>query len=364
MTNDTNTRYKINTRLYLLIKEDMLKYVKGQSEASDKSTIEVESSTAVVDLVKNNPETMIKFIVKDNETKLETKVNVKLYHTNQTIHLQGGKRTGRTTSTSLVADCLERLWIKILENNKDKIDKLNRLLITLDTKGVKDLRKGSFNKVSDQHPCDKCEYKTAHKFQLNSHKIRAHNEKAKPKPKLAKVLKQPNSYMLKHCTKSKGALLSSLETIKEGNEAKVDDSLVNKCKKCNICCNNLQDMNQHMELMHKEENKNDNTIWEKSPKKALCKASLNNAPIDKEAVDRILKEMSTGNVQQRSENFYRNNEITNEKEEEVEEFLDIEKERLHKELGECKAKIKDLEMDLVVERKICEKALMEKVHTL
>ena len=103
---DANIRYLMNSGLYLHVKEDMMEYKKGGKETSENGeiTIEVVKNTAVEDKEENNPETQIKMQVTNNKTNEKTKVVVKLYHTNQSIHLQGGRRMGKVTSTLLLAD--------------------------------------------------------------------------------------------------------------------------------------------------------------------------------------------------------------------------------------------------------------------
>ena len=96
VTDDQNIRYEMNSGQYLHIKEEMIQYTKGQSEFSDNGevTISVEKNSAVEDSNQNNPETQIKMTVTNNKINETTKVVIKLYHTNQSIHLKGGKRMG------------------------------------------------------------------------------------------------------------------------------------------------------------------------------------------------------------------------------------------------------------------------------
>ena len=114
ITDDQNIRYEMNSGQYLHIKEEMMQYRKDQSETSDDGevTISVEKNSAVEDADQNNPETQIKMTVTNHNTNETTKVVIKMYHANQSIHLQGGRRMGKVTSTSLMADCLEKHWTK------------------------------------------------------------------------------------------------------------------------------------------------------------------------------------------------------------------------------------------------------------
>ena len=83
---------------------------------------------------KNNaiPENAIWYEFTDTRSGLTTKCVQKLYHTTQTIHLQGGKRFGKTTTTSILADYLEKEWNEIIETEKDKIESHTKMLANLD----------------------------------------------------------------------------------------------------------------------------------------------------------------------------------------------------------------------------------------
>ena len=87
--NDTNIRYEMNAGQYLHIKEDLLKFKRTQTETSENGevTIKVEKPSVVEDTDKNNVESQIKMSVINNKTKENTSVVIKMYHTNQYIHL-------------------------------------------------------------------------------------------------------------------------------------------------------------------------------------------------------------------------------------------------------------------------------------
>ena len=95
-SNDTNIRYEMNSGQYLHIKEEMRKYKKGETETTvnGEVTFKVEKNSAVEDVDENNPETQIKMLVTNNKTEENTTVVIKLYHSNQSIHLQGGRSMG------------------------------------------------------------------------------------------------------------------------------------------------------------------------------------------------------------------------------------------------------------------------------
>ena len=181
VTDDTNLRYEMNSGQYLHIKEDMIKYQKTQTETTQNGevTITVEKNSALEDLEENNPETQIKMSVLNNKTEERTNVVIKLYHTNQSIHLQGGKRMGNVTSTSLVADCLENHWTKNIKDNIDSIKEANVKLKMMQIKAgvVTRARNSSWDPVLK---CDFCSFKCNLKHQLTTHRISKHGVQVKP----------------------------------------------------------------------------------------------------------------------------------------------------------------------------------------
>lgn len=96
VTDNQNLRFEMNSGQYLDIKEDMSKYRIAQTDNINNGeiTITVEKTSSVEDQKDNNPETQIKMSVRNNTTGETTNVVVKMYHTNQSIHLQGRRRIG------------------------------------------------------------------------------------------------------------------------------------------------------------------------------------------------------------------------------------------------------------------------------
>ena len=96
VTDNQNLRFEMNLGQYLDIKEDMSKYRIAQTDNINNGeiTITVEKTSSVEDQKDNNPETQIKMSVRNNTTGETTNVVVKMYHTNQSIHLQGRRRIG------------------------------------------------------------------------------------------------------------------------------------------------------------------------------------------------------------------------------------------------------------------------------
>ena len=94
-TNELNVRFEMNSSLYLVSKEELMKLVPGQTAQSNNVNFEVEGKTDQMDRVNNNPVSVIKLKVTEITTKFESKVTLKLYHSNQGVHIQGGRRNGK-----------------------------------------------------------------------------------------------------------------------------------------------------------------------------------------------------------------------------------------------------------------------------
>ena len=161
-TNDTNTRYEMNSGQYLYVKEEMKNYKKGETETTENGeySFKVEKNSVVDDKNKNNPETQIKLLITNNKTQETSNFVVKLYHTNQSIHLQGGRRMGKVTSTSLMADHLEGHWKRNLKDNMNTIKDANEQLkaMVIKSRMATRARTGSGEPILN---CDMCSYSCA-----------------------------------------------------------------------------------------------------------------------------------------------------------------------------------------------------------
>ena len=118
-------------------------------------------------------------LVNNNKTQEKTNVVIKLYHTNQSIHLQGGKRMGKVTSTSLMGDHLEEIWKRNMVENVNSIKDVNDQLKVMVVKPgmVTRAHTGSGDLILY---CDKCSYSGALKHHLNMHKMSNHSNNVKP----------------------------------------------------------------------------------------------------------------------------------------------------------------------------------------
>ena len=129
---DTNIMFECNSAFYLISKDEFLKMTPGHSEEKAGVKVEVESKTNQYGKKDNNPATIVKLKVNDLESKFESKVTINLYHSSQGIHLQGGRRQGKITSCSLVANFLEEFFKETLKNKNSLICKVKETLLQMD----------------------------------------------------------------------------------------------------------------------------------------------------------------------------------------------------------------------------------------
>ena len=339
VTDDLNLRYELNSGQYLHIKAEVMKFSKTETETSDdgKVTITVVKNSAVEDRDENNPETQVKMSVINNVTKENTNVVIKMYHTNQSIHLQGGKRMGMVTSTSLLADFLEKRWHIIMKDNVESIKEANEKIknLVLNT-GVATRARTS---TSDQTlSCEHCSYQCSLKHQLNTHKISKHGVTVKPLKITSSKRKSPPSRSPDNTRKpAKGILKSNVKYNKTLPKPRLDVTVKNyPCPVCGFVYNSKSDMDSHMTGMHAKE---EGAILQQCGK-------ITEAPAIAPKVDvPTIEEITTKEVK------------TNEKE----EFLDREKEKLYEEAENWRKTAQDLDMDLKSALKANEKLIKEQL---
>ena len=363
---DQNIKYEMNSGLYLHVKEDMMQYKNGAKETStnEEITIEVCKNSAVEDKDENNPETQIKMSVTNNKTNETTKVVLKLYHTNQSIHLQGGRRMGNVTSTSLMAEYLEIHWKKSMLENRDSIIEANMKLKAMLIKRGMNLRTRTnsgdniFNRARTTSgdkffKCDKCNYTCSLKHQLVGHKMRTHGalHNIKPIPKSLKRKTPPNKspeYKKIKVKVTKKQLATSITTAEEKSLHQIEDTkeqTVETSSQCNICgllYKSDSDMGNHMTKMHIDQSvlikEINDTNGKKSPE-----------PITIQEVDNILTDISK--IEERK----------NDEKKENEEFVDTEKDNLYIEAENWRKTARDLNLDLLQAQTRNEKLVKEKL---
>ena len=74
----------------------------------------------------------MKVKVTEVKTGFESKVTRNMYHTNQSYHIQGGRRNGNVTSCSLVADFLIGFSAMVLMKHGQRIRNVKDVLLGLD----------------------------------------------------------------------------------------------------------------------------------------------------------------------------------------------------------------------------------------
>ena len=98
-------------------------------------------------------------------------MSAKLYHTTQTVHLQGGQRFGKTTTTSVLADYLEKEWAEIIETEKDKIKFNTKMLANLDINKIQKNKRTNIPKKEDMKcTCTMCPYTSKFLYQMKIHR--------------------------------------------------------------------------------------------------------------------------------------------------------------------------------------------------
>ena len=180
--------------------------------------------------------------------------------------------------------------------------------------------------------CDMCSWTTKTIPALKLHKTRVH----KPKEIMKKCnqcgfsasetdLEQHEKQLHKHQN------VESMDGVKQRKNNV-------QCDECGITLDNDMQLKIHKQYKHQTQTHSDSDCSSHglSPPRKNSKYDLPEVPVSNE------KELL--------------------EEEEEEEFLDIEKERLQKSVMEWKNKAKDLEMGVVVERKIHEDAIKEKLR--
>ena len=129
-------------------------------------------------IMKDSPQASIHFQVKDNSTNQTNKCMQHMYHTNQSIHLQGGKGLGTRTTVFLVASVLEKQWEKIRDENQESIAKYNEAISNIDAnKFGEELKEKKTKTRKTKYDCDLCSYKTNFFHELEVHKNLVHKSK-------------------------------------------------------------------------------------------------------------------------------------------------------------------------------------------
>ena len=135
LIDDENIKFELQSGVYLEVKKKALELKKGDIISDRDVGVEMKVSyirRSITKIKKDCPQASIHFEVIDHRTQQTTKCVQHLYHTNQTLHLQGGKRLNRNTTTSLVADVFEKQWSKLMKDNREVIAKNTEAIAKMD----------------------------------------------------------------------------------------------------------------------------------------------------------------------------------------------------------------------------------------
>ena len=252
VTNDTNVRYEMNSGQYLHIKEEMKQYKKGDLDNSENGeiTFRAEKNSFVEDINDNNPGTQVKMVITNNKTKETTNVVIKLYHTNQSIHLQGGRRMGKTTSTFMLADCMESYWRRNMTENASSINEANECIKSMVIKPGMATRA----RTSSGDPilnCDKCSYSCELRHRLNIHKISMHSKKKFPL-KITAVKRKSSPTKAPEIQRiAKEKITKTVESVESVPEINITSFVrTYPCTDCGFVYNSETDLACHISIMH------------------------------------------------------------------------------------------------------------------
>ena len=268
--NDLNTRYNLNSSLFLVVKEDIDKFQEGNQFHNDVSgvSLEVVKVTKQLDKKDNNPVTVVKWKVSDSKKNWVSNVTMNMYHTNQGVHFQGGETNGDATTCSLAGDFFEEMCRNTIMNKSARIAEINDMLSKLDARkkyGSQPIKQKKILKEDNLLKCDHCHYKTVTKTELKRHMFLTHQKRPHPTT-----------------MKSVSFKLTGIQKTKEADrEVKLDS----ECLKCYRSFKTEEELDIHEETVHKPEedekakSKDDatqllNQLWEENA--VLLKAQADN----------------------------------------------------------------------------------------
>ena len=196
---EVNTRLEMNSAYYLVVKEEMMKLNPGQSSETKGVRIEIESKTNQTDKIQNNPASVIKMKVTEVASGFQYSITMNLYHSNQGVHFQGGRRYGNKTSCSVAADFFEEYFKGIFTNQMKSIMTLKTILLKVDlrkhhvktprvTKPYKRIVKDK--DIQTLFNCEECHYKTVQLTEMKRHKFKQHSIGKNTEEKPTQLLQQ------------------------------------------------------------------------------------------------------------------------------------------------------------------------------
>ena len=175
---DMNTKFEVHPGIYLEIKEKAKNIRQGMEFEDLELGIIVKVTRTRRSITKKNndiPENAIWYEVTDVRTGKISKCVEKFYHTTQTIHRQGGERIGKITTTSILADYLEKEWMEIIETEKEKIEHNTKMLANMDINKFQERKKTKVAKKADlKCTCNLCPYTSKFLYQMKVHMYSYH----------------------------------------------------------------------------------------------------------------------------------------------------------------------------------------------
>ena len=186
-TNDVNIQYELNSANYLALKEEIDSMGAGHTwKDNDNDTMMViESKNTHEDKKDNNTQSTIKWKVKDEKNNFETKVTMLMYHTNQGVHIQGGRRNGQVTSCSIAADLFEIFTMIVIRDKAERIKMIKETILGMDLRRkpfqvASRLMMKSAPEAKNTFKCDLCHYKSTKLTELKRHIYILHKCKSTP----------------------------------------------------------------------------------------------------------------------------------------------------------------------------------------
>ena len=131
---ELNFRYELDSALFLVAKEELVKMKPGDKFV-DKDVgiqMELDSLGKQMDKKENNPVTVLKWKVTETTMNWESQVAMNLYHTNQGVHFQGGSTNGNVTSCSLASTFFETFCQELKEKRGVRIEGIRNTLLKMD----------------------------------------------------------------------------------------------------------------------------------------------------------------------------------------------------------------------------------------
>ena len=236
--NDLNTRYELNSALFLVVKEDFEALHEGSSFHNDQNGVEMKVEKVIKQLDKkgNNPVTVVKWEVSNLSKGYTSKVTMNMYHTNQGVHFQGGERTGEITTCSLAAECFELMCNNTQNTKSVRISEIKEMLLRLDARkkyGSQPVKQKKQMAGDTTLKCDSCHYKTVVKAELKRHMFLTHQ-------------KRPHPTTMKTVT-------FKLTDIQETKAAKKESDSLSECLKCYKSFKGEDELETHDKTVHKPE---------------------------------------------------------------------------------------------------------------